>query len=87
MWLSQHHTLVMLGQIGVLLFQSTFFLCVIFPELRWFYVPAGLFLHTTIYFTLGAPFFTWIGLYSVFIPWSAAVRRLGPRRAPGAAAA
>lgn len=87
MWLSQYHTLVMLGQIGVLLFQSTFFLCVIFPKLRWIYVPAGLFLHTTIYFTLGAPFFSWIGLYSVFIPWSAAVSRLRQRKAPGTAAA
>lgn len=87
MWLSHYHTLVMLGQVGVLVFQSTFFLCVIFPKLRWIYVPAGLFLHATIYFTLGAPFFSWIGLYSVFIPWSAAVLWLRQRRGPAAAAA
>lgn len=81
MWLSHYHTVVRLGQIGVLLFQSTFVLCVLFPKLRWIYVPAGLFLHTTILFTLGAPFFSWIGLYSVFIPWSKVAAWL---RNPGA---
>ncbi len=87
MWLAQFHVLVLLGQIGVLLFQSTFLLCVIFPRLRWIYVPAGLFLHTMIYFTLGAPFFSWLGLYSVFIPWTAAVLWLRRRREPTAATA
>ena len=87
MWLSHYHTLVMLGQIGVLLFQSTFVLCVIFPKLRWIYVPVGLLLHTTIYITLGAPFFTWMGLYAVFIPWSEAAKRLGGRKRPRPAAA
>ena len=86
-WLSHYHILIMLAQIGVVLFQATFVLCVIFPTLRWIYVPAGLFMHTMIYFPLGAPFFAWIALYAVFIPWSAAARRLGPRGAPGAAAA
>jgi hypothetical protein len=73
-WLSQFHTLILLGQIGVLLFQATFALAVIFPKLRWIYVPAGLGLHVMIYLTLNAPFFSWIALYVVFIPWSDAVR-------------
>ena len=51
------------------------------------YVPVGLFLHTLIYFTLGAPFFSWIGLYSVFVPWSAAVAWLRARGASGSVAA
>jgi hypothetical protein len=73
-WLSQFHLLVLLGQIGVLLFQATFALAVIFPKLRWIYVPAGLGLHVMIFLTLRAPFFQWIALYAVFIPWSEAVR-------------
>jgi TQO small subunit DoxD len=73
-WMSQFHLFILLGQIGVLLFQSTFALAVIFPKLRWIYVPAGLGLHVMIFLTLRAPFFQWIALYAVFIPWSEAVR-------------
>lgn len=78
--LSQHHWLVLLGQIGVLAFQAVFFLCLLFPILRWVFVPGGLFLHSFIYVTLRAPFFTWIGLYCVFIPWAEIAKRFrGPR--------
>ena len=86
-WLAHHHVLVRLGQIGVLLFQASFVVCVIFPRARWVYVPAGLFLHTLIYFTLGAPFFSSISLSTVFVPWSAAVARLRARGEPGSVAA
>ncbi|HEX5079893.1 MAG TPA: TQO small subunit DoxD [Geminicoccaceae bacterium] len=78
-WLSHHHVLILLGQYGVLLFQATFALAVIFPKLRWIYVPAGLCLHIFIYLTLTAPFFQWIALYAVFIPWTGALKRLGAR--------
>ena len=78
-WLSQHHILILLSQYGVLLFQATFALAVIFPKLRWIYVPAGLCLHIGIYLTLTAPFFQWIALYAVFIPWSEALQRLRAR--------
>jgi hypothetical protein len=78
-WLSHYHLPVLLGQWGVLLFQASFALAVIFPRLRWIYVPAGLCLHTVIFLTLTAPFFQWIALYAVFIPWTEALRRL---RAP-----
>jgi hypothetical protein len=73
-WMSQFHLLVLLSQVGTLLFQATFSLAVIFPKLRWIYVPAGLALHVMIFLTLRAPFFQWIALYAVFIPWSEAVR-------------
>ena len=69
-WLSQHHVPILLGQYGVLLFQATFALAVIFPKLRWIYVPVGLLMHIGIYVTLTAPFFQWIALYAVFIPWA-----------------
>jgi hypothetical protein len=81
-WLSQHHLLILFAQYEVLLFQATFALPVIFPKLRWIYVPAGLFLHIFIYITLTAPFFQWIALYAVFIPWSDALRLARARWGP-----
>ena len=54
----------------VVFFQATFALPVIFPKLRWVYVPVGLSFHIGIYLTLGADFFQWIVLYAVFLPWS-----------------
>ena len=81
-WLSQYHILILLAQYGVLLFQATFALAVIFPKLRWIYVPAGLCLHIGIYLTLKAPFFQWIALYAVFIPWAEALQLLRARLRP-----
>jgi uncharacterized membrane protein YphA (DoxX/SURF4 family) len=78
-WLSQQHVLILLGQYGVLAFQGTFALAVIFPKLRWIYVPAGLLLHIFIYLTLTAPFFQWIALYAVFIPWTEALQLVRTR--------
>jgi hypothetical protein len=75
MWLSQQHLLVMLGQIGVMAFQATFALEVIYPRLRWIYVPLGLLMHTSIYVLLGAPFFVWMALYVVFVPWHLVLAR------------
>jgi uncharacterized membrane protein YphA (DoxX/SURF4 family) len=79
LWLSHHHIPILLAQYGVLLFQATFALPVIFPKLRWIYVPAGLCLHTGIFLTLKAPFFTWMALYTVFIPWTEVLRLLQAR--------
>jgi hypothetical protein len=73
-WFAQHHELIKLAQYGVLLFQATFVLPVLFPRLRWLYVPAGLALHIGIYLTMKAPFFQWIALYAVFIPWATAFK-------------
>jgi hypothetical protein len=75
-WLSHQHDVIVLTQFAVLFFQATFFLCILFPKLRWFYAPVGLLFHVSIYVTLGAHFFTWIALYSVFVPWSALVKWL-----------
>ena len=85
-WLSQFHDLVWLMQIGVLLFQATFVLAMLYPRSRWFYVPAGLLLHIGIFVLMKAAFWPWIALYAVFVPWSEAVRRgrriLGDVRSP-----
>jgi hypothetical protein len=82
LWLAQHHTLVYLLQNGVVLFQATFVLAVLFPKLRWIYVPAGLAMHTGIYLTMTSPFFQWIALYAVFIPWATLGKRLLSSRLP-----
>ncbi len=75
LWLSEHHTLVKTLQWMVVSFQLTFVLAVIFPMLRWIYVPMGLSMHFGILFTLNAPFIQWIVLYVVFIPWHAMLHR------------
>jgi hypothetical protein len=84
-WLSHHHDFIMLTQIAVLFFQATFFVCILFPKLRWIYAPVGLLFHIGIYVTLGAHFFTWIALYSIFVPWSELVIRLRGTRSFAAA--
>jgi Vitamin K-dependent gamma-carboxylase len=68
-WFAQHHTLVLLSQYMVVTFQATFALCVIFPRLRWIYVPVGLGFHVANWVALQAPFPEWIALYAVLIPW------------------
>ncbi|MGH8604132.1 MAG: hypothetical protein ACREXR_15570 [Gammaproteobacteria bacterium] len=75
LWLSEHHTLVKMLQWMVVSFQLTFVLAVIFPMLRWIYVPMGVSMHFGILFALNAPFVQWIVLYVVFIPWYAVSRR------------
>lgn len=83
-WFSQHHYLVMLSQYFVVIFQTTFALAVIFPRLRWIYVPAGLGFHAGNWILLNAPFPEWMALYAVFIPWQrvfmAVLRRQSERR-------
>jgi hypothetical protein len=74
MWLGNQHGIVTLLQTGVILFQSTFVLAVLFPKLRWIYVPAGICMHTSIAILMDAVFLQWIVLYAVFIPWAHAFR-------------
>lgn len=71
LWLSQFHYFILALQWVVLLFQSTFFLIIFFPKLRWVYLPIGLMFHTGIFLAMHAPFPHWILLYSLFVPWSA----------------
>jgi hypothetical protein len=75
-WLAQHHHLALLLQYFVIGFQATFALAVIFPRLRWVYVPAGLMFHAGNWLSLAAPFPHWMVLYVVFIPWRDAIRWL-----------
>jgi len=76
LWLSQHHLFLVMAQWLVIFFQFTFSLAVIFPRLRWIYIPLGLTFHLAILLTLKAGFLTWIWLYAVFFPWSRVFRLL-----------
>lgn len=76
LWLSQHHTLVEILSWGAALFELTFFFVLFFPILAILYIPIGIAIHTGIYITMSAPFFTYIALYSVFVPWRIAFKKL-----------
>jgi hypothetical protein len=81
LWLAQHHNLVLLLQYLLVTFQATFWLAIIFPRLRWIYLPAGILIHASFWFILLAPFPQWIACYAAFIPWLAIYDRLRIRDA------
>lgn len=86
-WLSRHHMLAWLLSWLAILFEGTFFLVPLFPRLAWLYLPLGAAIHTGIYMTMRAPFFQFIAIYAVFVPWSDLIkglsRRLGSEMAEG----
>jgi Vitamin K-dependent gamma-carboxylase len=82
-WFSQYHYLVMLSQYAVVIFQVTFALAVIFPRLRWIYVPLGLGFHAGNWILLNAPFPEWMALYAVFIPWQRVFTMMARREPAG----
>ena len=69
-WLGQHHSLVRMLSWLTILFEGTFFAVLIFPRLAWFYVPMGAALHTGIYLAMRAPFFQYLAIYAIFVPWA-----------------
>lgn len=74
--MSRLHWLALVGQWGILLFQSTFFISLLIPRLKWIYVPIGMLMHVSIYFMFAAPFWQWTALYLAFVPWTAAFEYL-----------
>ena len=78
-WLAQFHTLIYLGQWVVILFQGTFFLVLVYPVLARIYIPLALFFHTLVYMTMKAPFFQWMVIYVVFVPWAETVKIIAKR--------
>ncbi|WP_454063036.1 DCC1-like thiol-disulfide oxidoreductase family protein [Candidatus Nitrospira salsa] len=75
LWFADHHWLAWLSQWTALVFQGTFFLIVIFPILRWVYIPLGFTFHIVVYLTMRAPFFTWMAMYGVFVNWKGALTK------------
>lgn len=78
-WLGHQHTLAIILSWIAILFEGTFFLVLIFPKLVWLYVPMGAGFHTGIYLLQKAPFFQFLALYSVFLPWDWIVKQLACR--------
>lgn len=77
LWFGSQHLMAQILSWLTLLVEGTFFLAVLFPPLAWFYLPAAAGLHLGIELTLRAPFLPWVALYSAFIPWSRAARKVG----------
>ena len=70
LWLAGHHGLSIVLSWFTVGFEATFFLVMLFPKLRWAYLSIGIAFHFGIYYLMAAPFFTFMTLYSVFVPWS-----------------
>ncbi|MGB7085867.1 MAG: DCC1-like thiol-disulfide oxidoreductase family protein [Phormidesmis sp.] len=75
-WLGHQYIPAVIASWFAVLFEGTFFSTLLFPRLVWFYIPMGAALHTGIYIAQRAPFFHYIALYSVFIPWTIGVKRI-----------
>lgn len=78
-WLGQFHVPAIISSWFAVLFEATFFLTLIFPRLIWVYIPLGAALHTGIWMAQRAPFFQYVALYAVFIPWAAVIKMLSNR--------
>ncbi|WP_049561187.1 DCC1-like thiol-disulfide oxidoreductase family protein [Limnoraphis robusta] len=78
-WLAHNHTMAVLSSLMAVGFEATFFLVLIFPQLVWIYIPLGASLHIGIYLAQRAPFFQFIALYAVFIPWASIVQKFTTR--------
>jgi len=68
-FLGQHHILCVILSWFTIIFEGTFFLVLFFPALAILYVLLGFALHMGIYITMNAPFFQYLTIYIVFLPW------------------
>ena len=75
-WLSEKHTLAKVMSVAALYFESTFFLVLLVPRLALLYLPLGIGMHVGIYLAMKAPFFQFLVLYSVFVPWARVISKL-----------
>lgn len=77
--LAQNHGFALISSWAAVLFEATFFLVLIFPKLAWLYIPLGASFHTGIYLAQMAPFFQYVTIYVVFIPWKSALEIISNR--------
>jgi hypothetical protein len=85
-WLAQNHVMNVAMSWLTLLFESTFFLTLVFPRWLVVYAPLGFAFHVGVYAFQKAGFFEWMVLYAVFVPWLGVGRRLARSGRGGAAA-
>ncbi|MEL6816633.1 MAG: HTTM domain-containing protein, partial [Cyanobacteria bacterium J06598_3] len=78
-WLGQFHVPAIISSWFAVLFEATFWLVLPFPKLIWLFIPLGYALHIGIWMAQRAPFFHYLALYVVFIPWTAVVKVVATR--------
>lgn len=76
LWLGQRHLLCVAMGWFTLLAEGLFFLVLLRPRLALLFVPALVMLHLGIYAAMRAPFFHYLPLFAVFVPWSRCLGRL-----------
>jgi len=68
-WLAQYHWPAVFMSIGAVVFELSFFVVMLSRRSRWILLPAGISMHMGIFILQAAPFFTFMVLYSLWIPW------------------
>jgi hypothetical protein len=76
-WIGQYHTIATVASWGSILFETTFWVVLVIPRLALLFLPLGLGFHLAIYIIQRAPFFSYMCLYAVFVPWSEVFGRGG----------
>lgn len=76
-WLGEQHLIARIASLGSLGFEATFWIVLAVPALAAVYVPVGIGFHAGIYLVQRAPFFQFVALYAVFVPWTALARAAG----------
>jgi hypothetical protein len=76
-WIGQFHTFAAVASWGSILFETTFWVVLVVPRLALLYLPIGLGFHLAIYIIQRAPFFSFMALYSAFVPSSEMFRGAG----------
>lgn len=78
-WLSTQHSLAVVLSWAAIVFEMTFALALFAPKTRAFYLAAGTLFHVFAHLSVAAPFYSFVALYSCWIPWSALSSRLSPQ--------
>jgi len=76
-WIGQHHGMMRIASWLSILFESTFWIVPLVPGLALVYLPIGVGFHATIYVLQRVSFFSFVWLYSVFVPWRDVLGKVG----------
>ncbi len=68
-WLSRYRLAGIVMAVGAVAFELSFFVVMFSRRSRWLIFPAGIGMHMGIFILQAAPFFTFMILYSLWIPW------------------
>ena len=76
LWLIQNFWLCVAAAAATIVVETFFFVAVFLPASRKYVLASGVWMHTGIYVTMAAPFFTWMTMYGVFVDFELLRRRL-----------